>query len=158
MFINLKQNKIYIILTEKNYDSELINYVFKFLPDMIGLFGKEKVISFFREYTLIPRSRIENNSGFILRTEKIIEFDWSLKSLHEALNLLFHEVGHAMGTLMLSYRHFLTETYNRDAFLIKIEEAVVSEKQDELERQRIEHEKIQAERKAREDAKLRAKL
>ena len=32
------------------------------------------------------------------------------------------------------------------------------EKQDEFERQRIEQEKIQAERKAREDAKLRAKL
>ena len=41
------------------------------------------------------------------KIEKRIEFDWACKSKHEALNLLIHEAGHAIGSLETEKNHFL---------------------------------------------------
>ena len=122
------------ILNSKGYSNELIEFAIKLLPEMVKLFGKEKTIIFLREYTLIPRDRIGQNSGATYKEDKIIEYDWSSKNLHEALTLFIHEAGHAIGSLETDKDSFLMEGFEyREAFLNKFEEAVVSERQNEIE-------------------------
>lgn len=122
------------LMIGKNYDEKLIENTIELLPEMISIFGKEKTVKFFEEYNFVPRNRMGKNSGATYKEEKKIEFDWSCKSKHEALNLLIHEAGHAIGSLEIEKNHFLMEGYKyRESFLNKIEEAVVSKRQDELE-------------------------
>lgn len=124
----------YEILKLKDYSDELIEFAIRLLPEMTKLFGEEKTIKFFKEYTLIPRNRIGQNSGATYKEDKKIEFDWSLKNLHEALTLFIHEAAHAIGSLEVEKDSFLMEGFEyREAFLNKIEEAVVSERQNEIE-------------------------
>ena len=122
------------ILKSKGYSDELIKYAINLFPEMIKLFGEKRTINFFREYTLIPRDRIGQNSGATNKDEKKIEFDWSLKNFHEALTLFIHEAAHAIGSLETDNDNFLMEGFRyRESFLNKFEEAVVSERQNELE-------------------------
>ena len=101
---------------------------------MISIFREEKTFKFFKEYNFAPRNRIGKNSGATFKNEKKIEFDWALKNKHEALTLLIHEAGHAIGSLETEKNHFLMEGFEyRESFLNKLEEAVVSQRQDELE-------------------------
>lgn len=122
------------LMSSKNYDEKLIDVTIELLPEMISIFGEEKTFKFFKEYNLIPRNRIGKNSGATFKNEKKIEFDWALKNKHEALTLLIHEAGHAIGSLETEKNHFLMEGFEyRESFLNKLEEAVVSQRQDELE-------------------------
>ena len=122
------------ILNSKGYSNELIEFAINLLPEMVKLFGKEKTMIFLREYTLIPRARIGQNSGATYKKDKKIEYDWSSKSLHEALTLFIHEAAHAIGSLETDKDSFLMEGFEyREAFLNKFEEAVVSERQNEIE-------------------------
>lgn len=126
--------QIYDILKLKGYSNELIQFAINLFPEMVKLFGEKKTINFFKEYTLIPRSRVGQNSGAAYKKEKKIEFDWSVKNLHEALTLFIHEAAHAIGSLETDKDSFLMEGFEyRESFLNKLEEAVVSEKQNELE-------------------------
>ena len=100
------------LMIGKNYDEKLIENTIELLPEMISIFGKEKTVKFFEEYNFVPRNRIGKNSGATYKEEKKIEFDWSCKSKHEALNLLIHEAGHAIGSLETEKNHFLMEGYN----------------------------------------------
>ena len=122
------------LMSSKNCDEILIDYTIELLPEMISLFGKEKTIKFLNEYTFVPRSTIGVNSGATYKSKKKIEFDWTNKNKHEALTLLIHEAGHVIGSLETEKSHFLMEGFKyRDSFLNKLEEAVVSQRQDELE-------------------------
>lgn len=122
------------LMNHKNYDQNLIEATKELLHEMVKLFGEAKTLAFFKEYTLIPRDRIGSNSGVTNKEEKTIGFDWACQNKHEALTLLIHEAGHALGSLEAAEDHFLMEGFQtRDAFLTKLEEAVVSQKQDELE-------------------------
>lgn len=128
------ENIVVKLISTKNYDFELSEAIKELLPEMVGIFGKEKTIKFFEEYTLVPRNRTGlNNSGATNKEQKIIEFAWSIKDRHEAINALIHEAGHALGALETEQNYILMEGFEyREAFLTKLEEAVVSEKQDEL--------------------------
>lgn len=127
-------DEVYEILSLKGYPNELIEFAIKLFPEMTKIFGEEKTINFFKEYTLIPRNRIGQNSGATYKEDKKIEFDWSSKNLHEALTLFIHEAAHAIGSLETDKDSFLMEGFEyREAFLNKIEEAVVSERQNEIE-------------------------
>ena len=98
------------LMSSKNCDEILIDYTIELLPEMISLFGKEKTIKFLNEYTFVPRSTIGVNS------------------------LLIHEAGHVIGSLETEKSHFLMEGFKyRESFLNKLEEAVVSQRQYELE-------------------------
>lgn len=126
--------QVYKILNLKGYPKELIKWAGELFPEMTKLFGEEKVIKFFKEYELIPRDRIGKNSGATYRANKKIEFDWDCKNLHEALTVFIHEAGHAIGSLETDRDSFLMEGFeDKEAFLNKIEEAVVSERQNEIE-------------------------
>lgn len=126
--------QVYNILKLKGYSDELIKFAIELFPEMTKIFGEEKAIKFFKEYELIPRNRIGQNSGATYKDDKKIEFDWSSKNLHEALTLFIHEAGHAIGSLETDRDSFLMEGFEyREAFLNKIEEAVVSERQNEIE-------------------------
>ena len=127
-------DEVYEILSLKRYPNELIEFAIKLFPEMTKIFGEEKTINFFKEYTLIPRNRIGQNSGATYKEDKKIEFDWSSKNLHEALTLFIHEAAHAIGSLETYKDSFLMEGFEyREAFLNKLEEAVVSERQNEIE-------------------------
>lgn len=122
------------LMSSKNCDEILIDYTIELLPEMITLFGKEKTIKFLNEYTFVSRSTIGINSGATYKNEKKIEFDWTNKNKHEVLTLLIHEAGHAIGSLETKKSHYLMEGFKyRESFLNKLEEAVVSKRQDELE-------------------------
>lgn len=126
--------QVYEILNLKGYSDKLIEFAIELFPEMTKLFGEEKTINFFKEYELIPRDRIGQNSGATNKKDKKIEFDWSSKNLHEALTLFIHEAAHAIGSLETDKDSFLMEGFEyREAFLNKIEEAVVSERQNEIE-------------------------
>lgn len=126
--------QVYEILNLKGYSDKLIEFAIELFPEMTKLFGEEKTINFFKEYALIPRDRIGQNSGATYKKDKKIEFDWSSKNLHEALTLFIHEAAHAIGSLETDKDSFLMEGFEyREAFLNKIEEAVVSERQNEIE-------------------------
>ena len=126
--------QVYNILKLKGYSDELIKFAIELFPEMTKIFGEEKAIKFLKEYELIPRNRIGQNSGATYKDDKKIEFDWSSKNLHEALTLFIHEAGHAIGSLETDRDSFLMEGFEyREAFLNKIEEAVVSERQNEIE-------------------------
>lgn len=126
--------QVYNILKLKGYSDELIKFAIELFPEMAKIFGEEKAIKFLKEYELIPRNRIGQNSGATYKDDKKIEFDWSSKNLHEALTLFIHEAGHAIGSLETDRDSFLMEGFEyREAFLNKIEEAVVSERQNEIE-------------------------
>ena len=126
--------QVYNILKLKGYSDELIKFAIELLPEMTKIFGEEKTIKFFKEYELIPRNRIGQNSGATYKADKKIEFDWHSKKLHEALTLFIHEAGHAVGSLETNRESFLMEGFeHRESFLNKIEEAVVSERQNEIE-------------------------
>lgn len=126
--------QVYNILKLKGYSDELIKFAIELFPEMTKVFGEEKAIKFLKEYELIPRNRIGQNSGATYKDDKKIEFDWSSKNLHEALTLFIHEAGHAIGSLETDRDSFLMEGFEyREAFLNKIEKAVVSERQNEIE-------------------------
>lgn len=127
--------QVYEILKQKGFSELLIKYAIELLPEMIKLFGKEKIIKFFKEYTFFPRERDNGpNSGGTYREEKRLEFNWGAKDLHNALILYIHEAGHAIGVLKTNEDSFLMEGFKyKESFLTKLEEAIVSEKQDDLE-------------------------
>lgn len=126
--------QVYNILKLKGYSNELIKFAIELFPEMTKIFGEEKTIKFLKEYTLIPRNGIGQNSGITYKDDKKIEFDWCGKNLHEALTVFIHEAGHAIGSLETDRDSFLMEGFEyREAFLNKIEEAVVSERQNEIE-------------------------
>ncbi len=92
-----------------------------------GQFSSEKIIP-------DTRDKYEKKEVYALTKDKIIEYDWSSKNLHEALTLFIHEAGHAIGSLETDKDSFLMEGFEyREAFLNKFEEAVVSERQNEIE-------------------------
>lgn len=106
------ENIVAKLISTKNYDLELVEAIKELLLEMVGIFGKEKTIKFFEEYTLVSRSRIGlNNSGATYKAQKIIEFDWSSKNRHEAITALIHEAGHALGALETEANHFLMEGF-----------------------------------------------
>lgn len=122
------------LLNGKNYDEKLLAFIIELLPEMISTYGEEKTIIFLNEYTFVPRNYLGKNSGATNKDKKTIEFDWFAKNKHEALTLLIHEAGHAIGSLEAAKDHILMEGHlYRESFLNKLEEAVVSQKQDELE-------------------------
>lgn len=89
---------------------------------------------FFYEYTLVPREKIGLNSGATYKDQKTIVFDWQLKNYHEALTLFIHEAAHAMGALEIEKDAMLMEGHKyRESFLAKLEEGLVSDKQNEME-------------------------
>ena len=106
--------QIYYTLKSKGYPDKLIKFAIDLFPEMIKLFGEKKTIDFFKEYTLIPKNRIGQNSGATYKKEKKIEFDWSAKNLHEALTLFIHEAAHAIGSLETDKDSFLMEGFDRD--------------------------------------------
>jgi len=137
MEINEKVNKV---LQEKGFSDELIKYALKLLPEMIKIFGEEKIIKFFKEYQFSPIDENTKDSeyygycGATNRKTKKIEFFWKEKNLSEALTVFLHEAGHAIGHLETNEDSFLMEGYNmRENFLAKLEEAIVSERSDEIE-------------------------
>lgn len=106
------ENTIKQLMIGKNYDEKLIESTIELLPEIISIFGEEKIVKLFKEYNFVPRDRIGGNSGVTNKIEKRIEFDWACKSKHEALNLLIHEAGHAIGSLETEKNHFLMKGIN----------------------------------------------
>lgn len=123
-----------IFLESKMYPNSLIEWAIRFYPIMCDYFGYENTIKFFNEYTLIPRERIGSNSGATRLDIKTIEFDWQMKNFHEALTIFIHEAAHAIGSLEINFDHMLMEGQkDRESFFAKLEEAFVSDKQNEME-------------------------
>ena len=122
------------LLISKDLPRDLVEYGLMLLPEMINIFGKEKILKFLKEYKIIARDRSNPNSGLTNRVDKVIEADWIGKNLHEAVILYLHEAGHAIGELKANPDSLLMEGQNcRESFFRKLEESVVSERQNELE-------------------------
>lgn len=123
-----------MLLKAKKYPDNLIDWAVKLYPVMCNYFGYDNTINFFREYNLVPRDTIGINSGATYRDEKKIVFDWQLGNLHEALTLFIHEAAHAIGKLEAYDDSMLMEGYEYNkSFFIKLEEGLVSDKQNEME-------------------------
>lgn len=130
----MNSGELRTLLKSKEYPESLIEWAIKFYPLMCNYFGIENTINFFNEYQLIPRDKIGNNSGATNKDKKIIIFDWQMKNFHEALTLFIHEAAHAIGSLEISEDNMLMEGHKyRESFLGKLEEGLVSDKQNSLE-------------------------
>ena len=127
--IELKQ-----VLSEKKYPEGFINDVILFYPLMVKCYGEEKVDKFLREWEYIFINKL-GSSGNTYRDRKQISINlyYAEELWNERLiTALFHELGHALGTLEITGDTILHQGHGNENFFVKMDEAVVSDFQDNI--------------------------
>ena len=119
-------------ISEDIFDMEFAEWLERLYPTMIEEYGQEKIDTILYNYTYELIETYLSNSAGICRKNKI-SVCWYFKNLHEALTAFLHETGHATGG-PFSHEKLLEAGYeDRESFFIKLEEAMVSERQNILE-------------------------
>ena len=123
------------LLVNKGFDDLLIDFALKFYPIMCKNFGTERTDWLFKEYTFVPNNKFGAASGSADVNNRVIRFDWIAKNFHEANTLFIHEAGHATGCFAIEddSNMLMEGYYYRESFFFFIEEALVSELQNQIE-------------------------
>lgn len=120
-------------LCEKKYPTYFYKDLISLYPYMIKCYGEEAIDNFLEEWTYKLVNRI-GASGTTCRESKTIEVNEYNKFLwdYRIITATIHEVGHALGTLKIDTDDFLSDGDNLNDFFTKMDEAVVSDYQDDL--------------------------
>lgn len=127
--------KLRDLLKGKNYPNNFIEDIILFYPLMVRNFSEEKIDIFFREWNIVFNNELHSFScGTYKSDKKIVIGSNNLEEYypHRLITTLFHEVGHTLGTSYIPFDELLSQGHERESFFEKIDEAVVSEKQDDV--------------------------
>ncbi len=121
-------------LENKQYPQGFIEDVIIFYPMMIQYYGEQEVDNFLREWIYVFYNKL-GASGNTEREKKQVNVN--LYSAEEywderLITALFHELGHALGTLEMPVDDLLSQGHDRESFFVKMDEAVVSDYQDDI--------------------------
>lgn len=120
------------IIGKDIFDEEFARWLELLYPFMIEEYGQEKIDTILYNYTYeLIYTNISSFSGFCTQ-DKVVAC-WYLKNLHEALTVFLHETGHAAGGPYGNEKLLLAGYEENESFFNKLEEAMVSERQNILE-------------------------
>lgn len=138
----MQKNELVELCKMKKYPEFFSRDLISLYPYMVKYFGQEVIDKFLIEW----KYSIVNNigaSGTTYRDKKEItvnEYSHNLFWAHRIITATIHEVGHALGTLKIYTNTFLSDGNEfNDDFFTKMEEAVVSDYQDDLFRGELQY-------------------
>lgn len=125
------------ICKQKEYPEEFSHDLVCMYPFMIKKYGYEAIDKLLTEWKYVFVNSV-GASGYCDRNKKEIAlnmYNWGYNPIHlyRIITATLHEVGHALGTLDFNDLSFLNDGKdNNDDFFTKMDEAMVSDYQDEL--------------------------
>lgn len=133
----MELTKLIEICKQKEYPEEFSHDLVCMYPFMVKKYGYEAIDRLLTEWKYVFSNKV-GASGNCDRNKREIGvnlYNWGYNPIHlyRVVTATIHEVGHALGTLDFSDTSFLNDGKdNNDDFFTKMDEAVVSDYQDEL--------------------------
>lgn len=130
----MEKEKLQELCNQKNYPTYFTEDLIKLYPIMVNHFGIERTDEFLKNWKYVFINTIANSGGTWRKKKEISvnEYNRNLLWGYRIITALFHEPGHAMGTLNIDTEDFLSDGDIHENFFEKMEEAVVSDYQDDL--------------------------
>lgn len=122
------------ILEMKKYPQGFIEDIMLFYPMMTKYFGETEIDLFLKEWNFVFFEQL-GPSGNADREKKQINVNLYFADEYwdeRLITALFHETGHALGTLCMDSHDLLSQGHERESFFEKMDEAVVSDFADDI--------------------------